>query len=107
MPSEPGAVIPDQATLVAMSVGDLEQLLARLLAEHKEVTLDQLYEDSMLDGSPRTSSVFMLALLSQIENSIGQKLVKPADLDDSGQLRTLRGAAQVLKKLLARWESIQ
>jgi len=104
---QPRVVVPDQPSLIAMSVEALERLLAQLMAEHEAVTPEELLERPMLDGSLRTSSVFMLALIVRIGNSIGQKLVKASDLDDSRRLQTLRGTAEVLKELLTRMEVAQ
>ena len=104
---QPRVAVPDQHSLIAMSVDALERLLAQLMAEHEEVAPDDLLERPMLDGSLRTSSVFMLALIVRIGSSIGQKLVKASDLNDSRRLQTLRGTAEVLKELLGRLEVAQ
>lgn len=100
-------VLPDQALLTQMTLDDLERLLVNLMAEHRGVTSEELLEESVLEGSLRTSSVFMVVLINRIGRSIGQALLRPSDLDDPTRLRTLRGTAQVLKSTLERLEETQ
>lgn len=95
-------VIPELATLCAMTVDELEALLVDIKIERSGRSREEVMAGPMLDGSLRTQSLLMVDIINQIGHRVGRALLRPSDLDDARQLRSVRGAAMVFKAALAR-----
>lgn len=96
--------LPDLDALRVMTAGELEDLLLDLLAERAGVSLAELLRGPTYEGSLRTRSILMVAVLNQIAEHLGVDLLKPQDLDDPLPWRTVGGTAGMLKTVLARME---
>jgi len=94
--------VPDLAGLCVMSIEELEDLLVDLMAERLGMERSDLLKGPMLDGSLRTRSILMVALMNQIAKIVGCDIIRSSDLDDAKRLRTARGTAEVLKEALER-----
>ncbi len=94
--------VPQLAALRAMSADDIEDLLVNMMAQRRGISRDDLLREPHLDGSLRTRSIVMVALMNMVAKAVGYDLIRAGDLDDATRLRTMAGTAGVLKEALER-----